>query len=56
MGSGSNIVTQLARKYGAVVFFPTVAVGSIYADWSHTREWKRQKQQLARSEQLKSQS
>ncbi|KAH8290077.1 hypothetical protein KR044_007037 [Drosophila immigrans] len=39
---GSSIITQLARKYGAVIFFPTVAVGSIYADWSHTRSWKRQ--------------
>ncbi|KAM8720083.1 hypothetical protein ACLKA7_006177 [Drosophila subpalustris] len=34
---GSSIISQLARKYGAVIFFPTVTVGSIYADWSHTR-------------------
>ncbi|KAH8363749.1 uncharacterized protein LOC110184533 [Drosophila serrata] len=53
---GSGIAVQLARKYGAVIFFPTVAVGSIYADWSHTREWKRQQLQLARSAQLRSQS
>ncbi|XP_017093031.1 uncharacterized protein [Drosophila bipectinata] len=53
---GSSIVVQLARKYGAVIFFPTVAVGSIYADWSHTREWKLQQQQLKRSAHLKEQS
>ncbi|XP_020808822.1 uncharacterized protein LOC110184580 [Drosophila serrata] len=53
---GSGIAVQLVRKYGAVIFFPTVAVGSIYADWSHTREWKRQQLQLARSAQLRSQS
>ncbi|XP_034117648.1 uncharacterized protein LOC132796167 [Drosophila nasuta] len=53
---GSSIITQLARKYGAVIFFPTVAVGSIYADWSHTRSWKRQQQQAAQNAALKSQS
>ncbi|XP_030380989.1 uncharacterized protein LOC115628875 [Scaptodrosophila lebanonensis] len=53
---GSSIVAQLARKYGAVIFFPTVAAGSIYADWSHTRNWKRQQQELARNAELKSQS
>ncbi|XP_034123285.1 uncharacterized protein LOC117580726 [Drosophila guanche] len=53
---GSSVVSQLALKYAAVIFFPTVAVGSIYADWSHTRKWKRQKHQLAHSAQLKSQS
>ncbi|KAH8304881.1 hypothetical protein KR018_006034 [Drosophila ironensis] len=37
---GSGIVVHLARRYGAVIFFPAVAVGSIYADWSHTRDWK----------------
>ncbi|XP_034473890.1 uncharacterized protein LOC117781244 [Drosophila innubila] len=50
---GSSIISQLARKYGAVIFFPTVTVGSIYADWSHTREWKRQQQRDAQSAALK---
>ncbi|XP_023170023.1 uncharacterized protein LOC111598824 [Drosophila hydei] len=53
---GSSIISQLARKYGAVIFFPTVTVGSIYADWSHTREWKRQQLLAAHSAALKSQS
>jgi len=26
------------------IIFPVICFGSIYADWSHTREWKRQKQ------------
>ncbi|XP_015025650.2 uncharacterized protein LOC115768264 [Drosophila novamexicana] len=53
---GSSVILQLARKYGAVIFFPTVAVGSIYADWSHTRAWKRQQLLAAQSAALKSQS
>ena len=26
------------------VTFPVVCFGAIYLDWSHTQEWKRQKQ------------
>ncbi|KAL9880895.1 uncharacterized protein LOC119639559 [Glossina fuscipes] len=43
---------RLARKYGALIFFPTFTVITIYADWSHTRAWKRQQLQFARSQEL----
>ncbi|KZC04757.1 hypothetical protein WN55_09556 [Dufourea novaeangliae] len=29
------------RRYWPILFFPTVSVSLIYADWSHTREWKK---------------
>lgn len=33
------------KRYWVSVVFPTVTVWSIYADWSHTQEWKKQKTQ-----------
>ncbi|XP_037937969.1 uncharacterized protein LOC119671421 [Teleopsis dalmanni] len=48
----ANTVLQLARKYGVVVFFPTFTVTTIYADWSHTREWKRQQRLLLKNQEL----
>lgn len=28
------------RRYSAVIFFPTFAVSTIWADYNHTRKWK----------------
>lgn len=39
--AGSRI-GYLLKRYSIVVIFPTFTVSSIYADWSHTREWKKQ--------------
>jgi len=30
------------KKLLPSIIFPVLCFGSIYADWSHTREWKRQ--------------
>lgn len=47
-----SVVARLARKYGAVVFFPTVTVSTIYADWSHTQQWKQQQKEIAKAQEL----
>lgn len=38
-------VLKLIRRYSLTVACPVLALGSIYADWSHTRKWKQQKLQ-----------
>ncbi|XP_067635673.1 uncharacterized protein [Eurosta solidaginis] len=45
-------VAGVAKKYGAVIFFPTVAVASILADWTHTRAWKQQQLLLAKKDEF----
>lgn len=49
---GVMTVARFARKYGAVIFFPTFAITTILADWTHTRAWKEQERQLARNKEL----
>lgn len=39
-----DTASLLVRKYFASVFFPTVVGWAIYADYSHTQKWKREKQ------------
>jgi len=34
---------QLVKRYAAVVLFPTISFGLIFADWNHTRKWKLQR-------------
>ncbi|XP_076764479.1 uncharacterized protein LOC143431546 [Xylocopa sonorina] len=35
-------VVRFIKRYWIVTFFPTVTIASIYADWNHTRLWKKQ--------------
>jgi len=39
----------LFRKYFASVFFPSTAAFLIYADYSHTAAWKKQKAIIAQA-------
>ncbi|XP_076622496.1 uncharacterized protein LOC143342464 [Colletes latitarsis] len=34
-------IRKLISRYWAVTLFPTVVVTAIYADWNHTRKWKK---------------
>ncbi|XP_018798604.1 PREDICTED: uncharacterized protein LOC108974931 [Bactrocera latifrons] len=45
-------LARLARKYGAVIFFPTFTVTTILVDWTHTRAWKERQRQLDRNKEL----
>ncbi|XP_053947919.1 uncharacterized protein LOC129237804 [Anastrepha obliqua] len=45
-------VARFARKYGAVIFFPTFTVTTILADWTHTQAWKKQQRKLAKESEL----
>lgn len=38
--AGGSSALKLIKKYSIVVLFPTFTVSTIYADWSHTRQWK----------------
>ncbi|XP_037817136.1 uncharacterized protein LOC119607341 [Lucilia sericata] len=48
----ANIVAQVAKKYGAVIFFPTFTAATIFADWSNTQAWKRKQKELAQTKEL----
>ncbi|XP_012152981.1 uncharacterized protein LOC105664181 [Megachile rotundata] len=32
---------RIIKRYWAVTFFPAFAAITIYADWNHTRQWKK---------------
>lgn len=34
-------ILSVLRKYSLVIAFPTFAVTTIWADYSHTQDWKR---------------
>ncbi|XP_037050962.1 uncharacterized protein LOC119084911 [Bradysia coprophila] len=34
---------KVLKKYSVVVIFPTFTASTIYADWSHTKQWKASK-------------
>ncbi|XP_055383202.1 uncharacterized protein LOC129613243 [Condylostylus longicornis] len=46
MAKTGIVVKQFLRKYGAVIFFPTFTASTILADLNHTRNWKREQEQL----------
>ncbi|XP_034196665.1 uncharacterized protein LOC117612072 isoform X1 [Osmia lignaria lignaria] len=35
-------IRRIIKRYWAVIFFPTFTAVTIYADWNHTRLWKKQ--------------
>ncbi|XP_076169455.1 uncharacterized protein LOC143147768 isoform X2 [Ptiloglossa arizonensis] len=39
---GMSKVSYLIKRYWAVVTFPTIVAVTIYADWSHTQQWKKE--------------
>jgi len=45
VGKGSllNFVLRKARKYAVVIIFPSLATWAIYADWSRTQLWKKER-------------
>ena len=47
-----TLVARVAKKYAAVIFFPTFTAATIFADWSHTQAWKRQKRELAKAQEI----
>ncbi|XP_015607382.1 uncharacterized protein LOC107273552 [Cephus cinctus] len=49
MGSSFKSIIGTVRRYFVVVIFPTTAIGLIYADYMHTRDWK--KSQLQKEQQ-----
>ncbi|XP_065364085.1 uncharacterized protein LOC135957292 [Calliphora vicina] len=48
----SSLVAQVAKKYGAVIFFPTFTAATIFADWSNTQAWKRKQKEQAKAQEL----
>lgn len=45
-------IARVAKKYVAVVFFPSFTAATIYADWSHTQEWKQKQKEIAKAKEL----
>lgn len=48
----SKVLLQFLSKYKVVIFFPTFTASTIYADYSHTQNWKKQKQLELKSKEL----
>lgn len=40
-------IGYLLKRYSIVVLLPTITVSTIYADWAHTRQWKKQQLEIA---------
>ncbi|XP_013118537.1 uncharacterized protein LOC106095754 [Stomoxys calcitrans] len=47
-----SAVARLASKYGAVIFFPSFTAATIFADWSHTQNWKKTQREIAKVQEL----
>lgn len=45
MGLGSA-TWKVVRKYGPMTIIPTAVIALIYADWSHTREYKAKQREI----------